>query len=86
MGDASNKPRVLVTGCTGYIAGWLCRTLVKHGYRVRGTTRDLAKVDRYAHLKEMGVEVVQVSGAVRASNGGVLSSVCLVVAYHVSLT
>jgi dihydroflavonol-4-reductase len=34
---------VLVTGGTGYIAGWCIAELLDRGYRVRTTVRDLAK-------------------------------------------
>jgi uncharacterized protein YbjT (DUF2867 family) len=34
---------VLVSGANGYIATWLVRTLLEHGYAVRGTVRAEAK-------------------------------------------
>src|SRR5882672_7348874 len=34
---------VLVTGCTGYIAGWCITDLLSRGYRVRTTVRDTAR-------------------------------------------
>ena len=37
--------KVLVTGATGYIAGWVIRTLLEQGYSVRGTVRSMAKGD-----------------------------------------
>ena len=37
--------RVLVTGGTGYVAGWCIVELLRHGYAVRATVRDLAKAD-----------------------------------------
>lgn len=34
---------VLVTGASGFIGSWVCRTLLEAGYHVRGTVRDAAK-------------------------------------------
>lgn len=34
---------VLVTGGTGYVAGWCIAELLRRGYPVRATVRDLAK-------------------------------------------
>lgn len=41
--------KVLVTGANGYVATWLVKTLLDHGYSVRGTVRSESKA---AHLKE----------------------------------
>lgn len=38
-------PTVLVTGATGFIAGHCVEELLRHGYAVRGTVRDLATAD-----------------------------------------
>ena len=35
--------KVLVTGANGYLGTWLVRTLIEHGYHVRGTVRDSSK-------------------------------------------
>jgi dihydroflavonol-4-reductase len=51
---ASNeKPRVLVTGATGYIAGHCIRELLENGYRVRGTVRSLGDGKKTEHLRKM---------------------------------
>lgn len=31
---------VCVTGASGYIASWLIKILLQHGYTVKGTVRD----------------------------------------------
>src|SRR5689334_20653040 len=36
---------VLVTGGTGFVAGWCMVELLRRGYRVRATVRSLAKAD-----------------------------------------
>lgn len=43
----SNAPRtVLVTGGTGYLAGWVIAGLLRRGYRVRTTVRSLDKAQQ----------------------------------------
>ena len=41
---------VLVTGAGGFVAGHIIRTLVAHGYTVRGTVRALDDKEKYGHL------------------------------------
>lgn len=41
----TDKGRVLVTGASGYIAGFVIRQLVAEGWAVRGTVRNPAKAD-----------------------------------------
>ncbi|MEV0299103.1 NAD-dependent epimerase/dehydratase family protein [Nocardia sp. NPDC050710] len=41
---------VLVTGATGFIAGHVIEDLLRHGYAVRGTVRDLRAESERAHL------------------------------------
>lgn len=53
MPGTSDRPLVLVTGATGFIAGHCINELLDNGYRVRGTVRDPAKTDRTAHLRTM---------------------------------
>ena len=43
--DVTDKRRVLVTGASGYIAGFVIQRLVAEGWTVRGTVRNLAKAD-----------------------------------------
>jgi nucleoside-diphosphate-sugar epimerase len=44
---------VLVTGASGYVAGHCVRELLEHGYRVRGTVRNLADSRKTEHLRRM---------------------------------
>lgn len=53
MMDSAKKPRVLVTGASGFIAGYCIEQLLAQGYRVRGTVRSLARPDRVAHLRAL---------------------------------
>jgi dihydroflavonol-4-reductase len=48
----TNTP-VLVTGATGYVAAEIVRQLLDAGYRVRGTTRNVAKAEVEGHLTSL---------------------------------
>ncbi|WP_129668118.1 SDR family oxidoreductase [Phytoactinopolyspora endophytica] len=43
--------RVLVTGASGFIAGYCIRDLLERGYAVRGTVRDLSATAKVSHLQ-----------------------------------
>jgi len=47
---------VLVTGATGYIAGWIIKQLLQEGYRVRGTVRSLKQKERFQHLLDINAK------------------------------
>ncbi|WP_347267768.1 NAD-dependent epimerase/dehydratase family protein [Paracoccus sp. (in: a-proteobacteria)] len=44
---------VLVTGATGYLAGWIIRELLAHGATVHGTVRDPGDAARLRHLQAL---------------------------------
>ncbi|MCB9195277.1 MAG: aldehyde reductase [Flavobacteriales bacterium] len=46
------KP-VLVTGATGYVAGWLVKKLLEEGYTVHAAVRDPEKKEKVQHLEEI---------------------------------
>ncbi|KAK1307571.1 Dihydroflavonol-4-reductase [Acorus calamus] len=48
--NGGEKGTLCVTGATGYIGSWLVRSLLRKGYTVHATTRDLAKADRLLPL------------------------------------
>ncbi|MTD53806.1 SDR family oxidoreductase [Amycolatopsis pithecellobii] len=48
---------VLVTGASGFIAGHVIEELLRHGYPVRGTVRDLARTEKVAHLTRLASEL-----------------------------
>ncbi len=50
MGNNDGKALVLVTGASGYIAGHCVNELLEHGYRVRGTVRNLSDTRKTEHL------------------------------------
>lgn len=49
----SSIPLVLVSGVSGYIGSWVSYTLLKLGYRVRGTVRSLSNEKKIAHLRDL---------------------------------
>jgi dihydroflavonol-4-reductase len=48
---------VLVTGASGFIAGHIIEDLLRHGYAVRGTVRDVTRTDKLAHLTALAGEL-----------------------------
>lgn len=53
MESSSDKPIVLVTGASGYVAGWVIHYLIEAGkYKVRGTVRDPSNESRMKLLKD----------------------------------
>ena len=50
-----NKP-VLVTGATGYVAGWIVKKLLKEGITVHAAVRQPDNEKKVAHLKKMAKE------------------------------
>lgn len=44
---------VLVTGATGYVAGWLVRRLLEEGFTVHAAVRDPSNQVKIAHLEKM---------------------------------
>ncbi|KAJ0988113.1 hypothetical protein J5N97_006469 [Dioscorea zingiberensis] len=53
MEEGGNGRRVCVTGAGGYVASWLIKLLLSHGYKVHGTVRDPSD-KKNAHLKRLG--------------------------------
>ena len=41
---------VMVTGATGYIAGWVVKNLLDDGITVHATVRDIANIEKQSHL------------------------------------
>lgn len=49
----TSKP-VLVTGATGFLAGWIVKDLLERGFTVHATVRDPENEKKIAHLKALG--------------------------------
>lgn len=50
------KSPVLVTGATGYVAGWIIKRLLEEGVVVHAAVRDPTNEKKIAHLKELDSE------------------------------
>lgn len=50
MSEINKSKPVLVTGATGYVAGWLVKKLLDEGIRVHAAVRDPSKKEKTAHL------------------------------------
>ena len=55
--SSTQSGTVLVTGATGFIAGHCIEELLRHGYAVRGTVRDVTRTEKVAHLTALAAEV-----------------------------
>ena len=67
---ATSLPRnVLVTGATGFVGRALLPALVAEGYRVRATTRDLARARPVASVEWVACDVNRREDLERASEG-----------------
>ena len=40
----------MVTGATGYIAGWIVKNLLENGFKVNAAVRDINNIDKKSHL------------------------------------
>lgn len=52
----TSKP-ALVTGATGFLAGWLVKRLLEEGFTVHAAVRDPANTDKTAHLTKLADEL-----------------------------
>src|SRR6187431_1555006 len=59
MSNSNNSSTVLVAGATGYLGGEICRQLISKNKNVKGLVRTTSDPNKVAHLKELGVEVVE---------------------------
>lgn len=48
---------VLVTGATGYVAGWLIRGLLEQGFTVHAAVRDPSNTAKVGHLSDMAADL-----------------------------
>ena len=53
MNKEQYKPKVLITGISGYIGSQVCKTFLEHGgFHVRGTVRDKSNVNKMDPLQK----------------------------------
>ena len=65
-----SKGLVLVTGASGYIAGFVIKTLIDEGWSVRGTIRNLARADAVRASLELTAEQLPLFAADLMSDAG----------------
>ena len=51
--EFDTKSPVLVTGATGYVAGWIVKKLLEAGITVHAAVRDPSNHDKLGHLEEL---------------------------------
>lgn len=56
MTDQTQPTTVLVTGATGYVAGWLVKALLKEGHTVHAAVRDPSNKEKVTHLDALAAE------------------------------
>lgn len=56
MATGGEKPKVLVTGASGYLASHIVQQLVRGGYKVRGTVRSLKNEAKVKPIRDLGTE------------------------------
>ena len=59
MDNAHNSSTILVAGATGYLGSEICRQLIAKNKNVKGLVRATSDSNKVAHLKELGVEIVE---------------------------
>jgi len=59
MNNSNNSSAVLVAGATGYLGSEICRQLILKNKNVKSLVRATSDSNKVAHLKELGVEIVE---------------------------
>lgn len=59
MNNSNHSSVVLVAGATGFLGSEICRQLIEKNKIVRGLVRPTSDVNKVAHLRELGVEIVE---------------------------
>ncbi len=59
MNNSNNSSIILVAGATGYLGSEICRQLISKNKKVKGLVRATSDSNKVAHLKELGVEIVE---------------------------
>ena len=59
MNNSNNSSTILVAGATGYLGSEICRQLISKNKNVKGLVRTTSDSNKVAHLKKLGVEIVE---------------------------
>jgi uncharacterized protein YbjT (DUF2867 family) len=79
MNNSNNSSTVLVAGATGYLGSEICRQLISKNKNVKGLVRATSDSNKVAHLKELGVEIVEGDLKNKGSLENVLQGVSAVI-------
>lgn len=70
MKEIDKTKPVLVTGATGYVAGWIVKRLLEEGLTVHATVRDPGNKDKLRHLDELAASS---KGSIKYFKGDLLT-------------
>eukprot|EP00357_Protocruzia_adherens_P023183 CAMPEP_0115007972 /NCGR_PEP_ID=MMETSP0216-20121206/21591_1 /TAXON_ID=223996 /ORGANISM="Protocruzia adherens, Strain Boccale" /LENGTH=373 /DNA_ID=CAMNT_0002375203 /DNA_START=54 /DNA_END=1173 /DNA_ORIENTATION=+ len=73
---AETSGKVLVTGANGYIAGHVIIQLLKRGYSIRGTVRDLSNTKKYQYITDLKEQYPQYSDKIELVEANLLNEEC----------
>jgi uncharacterized protein YbjT (DUF2867 family) len=59
MDNSNDLSTVLVAGATGFLGSEICYQLISKNKKVKGLVRATSDANKVAHLKELGVEIVE---------------------------
>lgn len=59
MNSSNKNSAILVAGATGYLGSEICRQLISKNKTVKGLVRTTSDSNKVAHLKELGIEIVE---------------------------
>ena len=79
MNNSNNPVTILVAGATGYLGSEICRQLISKNKNVKGLVRATSDSNKVAHLKELGVEIVEGDLKNKGSLENALSGVSVVI-------
>lgn len=59
MNKSNDSSTILVAGATGFLGSEICRQLIAANKHVKGLVRATSDADKVAHLRELGVEIIE---------------------------
>eukprot|EP00357_Protocruzia_adherens_P010262 CAMPEP_0115006984 /NCGR_PEP_ID=MMETSP0216-20121206/20859_1 /TAXON_ID=223996 /ORGANISM="Protocruzia adherens, Strain Boccale" /LENGTH=92 /DNA_ID=CAMNT_0002373739 /DNA_START=25 /DNA_END=299 /DNA_ORIENTATION=- len=76
VSPAQRSGKVLVTGANGYIAGHVIIQLLKRGYSIRGTVRDLSNTKKYQYITDLKEQYPQFNDKIELVEANLLDEDC----------
>lgn len=59
MNNSNDYSTILVAGATGFLGSEICRQLIAENKHVKGLVRTTSDANKVAHLKDLGVEIIE---------------------------